>query len=113
MGTLFAMTLPFLIVLLIVLAVLDTIQTRLRNKRAAETGQPATNKPKAAMVAIDGLGLAFNPGSRHKKEHDTYMELDRETPGEGAPPRTRIDLDKGTAHIVLPKTGTGNESEPS
>lgn len=96
MSTLFAMTLPALVVVLVVAGLVDVVLTRRHRRRGARTA-----KPHVATAAVDVLGLAFAPGSRHKLEHDQFMELDREQPGEGAPPRSRVDLDAGTARIVV------------
>jgi hypothetical protein len=99
MSTLFAMTLPALVVILVVAGVIDVLATRRRRRRGATAA-----KPKVATAAIDVLGLAFSPGSRHKLEHDQFMELDRDEEGDAAPPRSRVDLDAGTARIVLPSS---------
>jgi hypothetical protein len=96
MSTLFAMTLPGLVVILIVAGVVDVLLSR-RRRRRGERGKPAV-----ATAAVDVLGVAFNPGARHKLEHDQFLELDRQQEGEGAPPRSRVDLDAGTARIVIP-----------
>ena len=101
MSTLFAMTLPALVVILIVAGVVDVLATRRRRHRGATAA-----KPKVATAAIDVLGLAFSPGSRHKLEHDQFMELDRDEEGDAAPPRSRVDLDAGTARIVIPPTAS-------
>jgi hypothetical protein len=101
MSALFAMTLPALVVILIVAGAIDVVVTRRRRRRGDRAA-----RPKVATTAIDVLGLALNPGSRHKLEHDQFMELDREEAGDGAPPRSRVDLDAGTARIVLPRTGS-------
>ena len=97
MSTLFAMTLPGLVVLLVVAGAIDVVLTRRRKRRGERPAKPAV-----ATAAVDVLGLAFNPGARHKIEHDQFLELDRQEEGEGAPPRSRVDLDAGTAHIVVP-----------
>jgi hypothetical protein len=101
MSALFAMTLPALVVILIVVGAIDVLVTRRRRRRGDKAA-----KPVVATTAIDVLGLALNPGSRHKLEHDQFLELDREEEGDGAPPRSRVDLDAGTARIVLRRADT-------
>ena len=97
MSALFAMTLPALLVILIVAGVIDVVVTRRRRRRGDTVATP-----KVATTAIDVLGLALAPGSRHKLEHDQFLELDRQEEGDAAPPRSRVDLDAGTARIVVP-----------
>ncbi len=97
MGSLWAMTFPALVVLLVVAAVIDVAVTR-RRRRRGET----TARPKVAAAGFDVLGLALAPSSRHKKEHDEFLEVKREEDGDAAPPRSTVDLDSGVARIVLP-----------
>lgn len=103
MGTLFAMTLPGLIVLLCILGVLDILRTR-RARRAGD------DHAKAQMggAAVDVLGTVFQPNLRHKREHDEFMEIKTDEDGDAAPPRSRVDLEAGVAHIVVPKRGQGS-----
>jgi hypothetical protein len=61
------------------------------------------------------MGLALAPSTKHKKEHDEYLELSRDEEGDAAPPRSRVDLDSGVARIVLPSvppapTARGDEA---
>ena len=102
MGTLFAMTLPALVVLLCFLGVLDLLRTR----RARRNGD---ERAKAQMggVAVDVLGTVFQPGMRHKREHDEFMEIKQDDDGDAAPPRSRVDLEAGVAHIVVPRSPGG------
>ncbi len=92
-----AMTLPALVVLLVVAAVIDVLVVRRRRRR----GQP-TAKAKVAEIGFDALGLALAPSRKHKQEHDEFMQLKREEEGDGAPPRSSVDLDAGVARIVVP-----------
>ncbi|MFC6237404.1 DUF6191 domain-containing protein [Longivirga aurantiaca] len=91
------MTLPALVVLLIVVAVVDVVATRRRNARTGEKG-----RPKVAAAGFDVLGLALAPSTRHKREHDEFLEIKRDEDGDAAPPRSTVDLDSGVARIVLP-----------
>jgi hypothetical protein len=97
MGMLFAMTLPALVLLLVVAGVLDVAITRRRRRRGE-----ATARPQVAEIGFDALGLALAPGRKHKQEHDEFMELKRDEEGDGAPPRSHVDLDSGVARIVVP-----------
>jgi hypothetical protein len=98
MGTLFAMTLPALVVGLVILGVLDLVRTR--RIQGELDAAPAT-----AAAGFDVLGVLFDPGHRHKLEHDAFVEVDRDDDGDNAPPRSRVDLEAGVARIVLPPRG--------
>jgi hypothetical protein len=98
MGTLFAMTLPALVIALVVLGVLDLLRTR-RRRLAGDIGAA----PSTAAAGFEALGVLFEPGQRHKLEHDAFVEVDRDDDGDNAPPRSRVDLDCGVARIVLPR----------
>ena len=101
MSYLFAMTLPALVILLVVAGLIEVLVLRKRRQRDG-----VRRKPVVASAAVDTLGLAFAPSMRHKKEHDEFMELNREEEGDAAPPRSRVDLDAGTARIVVPRAGS-------
>ena len=97
MSALAAMTLPALVVLLIVGAAIEAFVARRRRRRGDTTA-----RNHVATAGFDALGLALAPSTKHKKEHDEYMELTRDEEGDAAPPRSRVDLDAGIARIVLP-----------
>lgn len=54
--------------------------------------------------AFDEFNLIFNANKLVEIEHQQQQELLRDEEGDGAPPRSHIDLTTGTAHIVLPGT---------
>jgi hypothetical protein len=97
MSVLAAMTLPALVVLLVVAGAIEAFVVRRRRKRGDTSA-----KQHVAAAGFDALGMALAPSTRHKKEHDEFMELKREEEGDAAPPRSRVDLDAGTARIVVP-----------
>lgn len=97
MDALWAMSLPGLVVLLVVAGIVDVAVTRHRRRRGE-----AAAKAQVAEIGFDALGLALAPSRRHKKEHDEFMQLRREEEGDGAPPRSTVDLDAGRARIVVP-----------
>lgn len=99
-----AMSLPALVILLVVAGAIEVALSR-RKRRAGE--RPKTH---VGTAAIDVLGLAFAPSSRHKKEHDEYLELKRDEDGDAAPPRSTVDLDAGVARLVVPRAGTGTST---
>ena len=97
MDGLWAMSLPGLVLLLVVAALVDVAVTRRRRRRGE-----AAARAQVAEIGFDALGLALAPSRRHKKEHDEFMQLRREEEGDGAPPRSTVDLDAGRARIVVP-----------
>jgi hypothetical protein len=98
MDALFAMTLPGLVVLLIVVGAIEVVLTRRRRARGDTTARPVV-----AATGFDVLGLALSPGHKHKLEHDEFQEVRRDDEGEGAPPYSTVDLDSGVARIVVPR----------
>ncbi len=98
MGVLFAMTLPALVILLVLVALVDATLGR-RRRRRGEVGQ----RPQVAAVGFNGLGLVLAPNTKHKQEHDEHLELKRDEQDAAAPPLSEVDLDAGTALIRLPK----------
>ena len=100
MSYLFAMTFPALVVLLIVGATIEVVLSRRRRDARAEKNR---RKPVVATVAIDTIGLALAPSTRHKLEHDEFMEVKRDEEGDAAPPRSTVDLDSGIARLVVPR----------
>jgi hypothetical protein len=108
MSYLAAMTLPALVVLLIVAAAIEAVLVRRRRRR----GERAPRQH-VAQVGFDTLGLALAPSTKHKLEHDEYMELKRDEEGDAAPPRSHVDLDAGVARLVVPAPtqGSGRPSD--
>ena len=92
MEFLLAMTLPALVLVLTVLGVLDILSSRGRERRGSAM----------SSTGFDILQQALYPSKRHEIEQREHESLMTEEDAQGAPPRTRIDLDRGTAHIHLP-----------
>jgi hypothetical protein len=97
MSYLLAMTLPALVVLLVAAGAIEAVLVRRRRRR----GDP-TPRHHVAQAGFDTLGLALAPSTKHKREHDEYMELKRDEEGDSAPPRSHVDLDAGVARLVVP-----------
>jgi hypothetical protein len=104
MSTLVAMSLPGLVVVLVVVGVIDVALAR---RRRARGDRRATAR--SAAAGLDVLGVALSPGHQHKLEHDEFVEFDRDEEGDGAPPRSVVDLDAGVARLVIPRPGTTTE----
>ncbi|WP_371644951.1 DUF6191 domain-containing protein [Streptomyces mirabilis] len=73
--------------------------------RARGTIAPKANAPNTAFSAFDEFGLMFNGNKSIEIEQQQQDEGRREEEGDGAPPRTRIDLASGTARIVILPAG--------
>ena len=110
MSYLAAMTLPALVVLLVVAAAIEALVVRRRRK----PGEPAP-RHHVAHAGFDTLGLALAPSTKHKLEHDEYMELKRDEEGDSAPPRSLVDLDAGVARLVVPAAppASADDGDPS
>lgn len=59
-------------------------------------------------AAFDEFNLIFNGNKQVETKQQQWEEVRKDEEGDGAPPLTRIDLAKGTAHVVLP-----GETRPS
>ena len=93
MGVVFAMTLPGLVILLVLLAGIE------RMSRGVGSGR---RDHATAAAGFDVLGTAFDPGTKHRVEEQESEAQRRDDVQDGAPPRSRVDLTAGTAHLHLP-----------
>ncbi|MFE2712120.1 DUF6191 domain-containing protein [Streptomyces mirabilis] len=77
-----------------------------RGRRVLRSRRGPARRPLTGS-AFDEFGLMFNGNKSIEIEQQQQDEGRREEEGDGAPPRTRIDLASGTARIVLlPAGGT-------
>ncbi len=97
MGTIFALTLPGLVILLIGVALVE------RASRGVGSGH---RNHATASAGFDVLGTALDPGNRHRIEEQESELLRRDDIEDGAPPRSRVDLSAGTAHLRIPRPPT-------
>jgi hypothetical protein len=93
-GFLLAMTLPALVLALFALGMVELARARRR--------PGARNGTAMSSTGFDILQEALYPSKKHEIEQRDHESLMAEEDAQGAPPRSRIDLDKGTAHIHLP-----------
>jgi Family of unknown function (DUF6191) len=86
---LIAMTLPGLVVLLVVVASVEALRNRRRRAGVPMTG-----------TGVQELEAFFSATKRAEVETRASLSLMKDDEQEsGAPPRVRIDLEKGTATI--------------
>lgn len=97
MGMMFAMSIPGLAVLLVVLAVGERVWRAVRRRR----GDP----PVVSAAAFDEFTTLFS-GSKHieLRQREVTMMLGEDEES-GAPPRGPVDLDSGRIRLT-PKAGT-------
>jgi hypothetical protein len=97
------MTIPGLVVALIAFAVLDQAglwanrRFRLPWKRD-EVGRPIS------AIAVGEMDAFFQGTHRHQQEQRRSSLMLRDEENDGAPPRTRVDLDDGIAIVRRPPT---------
>ena len=94
-GALFALTLPGLVVLLVVLASLEHAWSRL-GRRSRLHG---SERPALSAGGLDVFSAALVPGRAIDLEEQRVRELRRDDVEDGAPPHGRIDLDSGVAYL--------------
>lgn len=99
----FALTLPGLVLLLIAAAAIEHLLSA-RNPREADPDRLYPKRRGAVTgVGLDVLNVALNPASKHTVDQREHERVWRDEAEEGAPPRSRVDLDRGLAHLRLPR----------
>jgi hypothetical protein len=101
-GLLVVLTLPGLVLLLVGLGVLEAVAARLGRR------SPLHRRHRHALsgAGVDVFAAALDPGREIERETRRATSLLRDDAGDGAPPRSRIDLDRGVAVVVLPSPPT-------
>ena len=97
-GLLFALTLPGLVVLLVVLAAIERTCSW-RGRRSLLSTHP---RPGLSAGGFDVFAAAVSPGKATKLEQRRVEEQLREDEEDGAPPRSRIDFQRRIAYLRLP-----------
>jgi hypothetical protein len=92
---LFALTLPGLVVLLVVLATAEHLWSRL-GRRSRLHGR---ERHALSAGGMDVFSAALFPGKALDIEEQRVREMRRDDVDDGAPPYTRIDLDSGVAYL--------------
>lgn len=91
MGFLFAMSIPGLAVLLIVLAAGERVVQAIRRRK----GEP----PKLGATGFDQLTTLFYAGKQLELDQRQTELMTRDEEDDGAPPRGPIDLDLGVVRL--------------
>ena len=97
-GAVFALTLPGLAVLLVLLAGVEQLWSRLGRR------SPLHRRERHALSAggLDVFSAALVPGRDADLEERRVRELRRDDVDDGVPPYGRIDLDGGIAYLDVP-----------
>jgi len=99
MGLLVALTLPGLVLALLGVAAVDQVLLRLRGHGVVRWRRDS----QVSSTGFDLLHAALSPGKADELAQRHSEELVRDDEAEGAPPRSRVDLDAGTARLRLPR----------
>jgi hypothetical protein len=99
MGFVFAMTLPGLVLLLLAVAAADQVALRVRGHGLV----PWRRDTQVSSTGFDLLHAALSPGKADELAQRHTEELVRDEDDDGAPPRSRVDLEAGVAHLRLPR----------
>ena len=107
-GLLVALTLPGLVLLLLGLGVLELAATRLHRR------SPLHRRHRHALsgAGVDVFSAALDPAREIERETRRATALLRDDAGDGAPPRSRIDLDRRIAVLVVAPPGSGRPGRP-
>jgi hypothetical protein len=98
-GALVALTLPGLVLGLLAVAAIDQLMLRLRGRGLLRWRRDT----QVSSTGFDLLHAALSPGKADELAQRHSEELVRDDEAEGAPPRSRVDLDAGTALHGLPR----------
>ncbi|MFF7453674.1 DUF6191 domain-containing protein [Kitasatospora sp. NPDC008115] len=101
MGLVFAMTIPGLVCVLVVLAFVDQLALRASRSRLVPwrgTGREG----QVSATGFEQLHAQFAAGKQHQLDERRSTLMLRDEEGDGAPPRTRVDLASGVAVVVAP-----------
>ena len=90
MDWLLALTIPGLVVLLIVVALIERVGRR------KEGGLPAT------AAGLEDFAGVFQASRKVDQEHKQHSLMMRDEIGDNAPPRTVVDFSAGTVRLVVP-----------
>jgi hypothetical protein len=97
-----AMLLPSLVLLLLMAATLERLASRIgwmpwrkRREKGSWSGMPFSS------AGFEEFETFFRGSKQHERNFKQFSLMHREEEGDGAPPRSHVDLDTNTAHIVI------------
>lgn len=111
MALVFAMTIPGLVCVLVALSFVDQLALRARRSRLVPwrgTGREG----QISATGFEQLHAQFAVGKQHQLDERQSSLMLRDEEGEGAPPRTRVDLAGGVA-VVVPPTASAPAPAPA
>ncbi|MEV7935146.1 MULTISPECIES: DUF6191 domain-containing protein [unclassified Kitasatospora] len=109
MAVFWAMSIPGLVCALVVLAVVDQLALRARRSRWVPwrgTGREG----QISATGFEQLHAQFAAGKQHELDERGTTLMLRDEEGEGAPPRTKVDLAGGKAVVVTPSNRPSDRS---
>ncbi|WP_329316013.1 DUF6191 domain-containing protein [Streptomyces sp. NBC_01262] len=110
MGFIVFMTLPGLVLLLTATAFVD--QLMLRAGRAGMLPwRGSARQGQISATGFEQLHASFSPGKQSELEQRRVTLVLRDDEGDGAPPRTRVDLAAGTAVIRVGAQAQGRDRD--
>ncbi|MFJ2593857.1 DUF6191 domain-containing protein [Streptomyces erythrochromogenes] len=105
MGFVIFMTLPGLALLLTAMAFLDMALVR-AGRAGLLPWRMGGRQGQIASTGFEQLHAGFSPGKQNELKERQSARVMRDDEEDGAPPRSRVDLDGGRAVIRLPVTGS-------
>jgi hypothetical protein len=97
MGVAVAFTLPGLVLALLAVAALDQLFLRLRGRGLLSWRGDA----QVSSTGFELLHVALAPGKADELAQRRTEEVVRDDEQDGAPPRSRVDLDEGVAYLRI------------
>ena len=98
-GMLVALTLPGVVLLLVAVAVVEQVWSRL-GRRSALHGH---RRHALSASGMDVFSAALDPGRALDLDEQLSRAVTREDAGDSAPPYGRIDLDAGVVLLDVPR----------
>lgn len=99
MGALFAMTIPGLACLLVGLAAIEVVWSRVTGGRLLRRGGDGRSRPVAA-TGFEEVGALFQGSRRLEFEQRQTSLMDRDDTADGDPAWLGVDMDTGTARFA-------------
>lgn len=96
------MSLPGLLALLVLLAAVERLTIFAGHAPWLPWRRKTTGMPVSA-TAFEEVALAFNGAKQIERDQRQSQSMLRDEEAQGGPPRSRVDLDAGTATLHLPK----------